>query len=117
MALSKKIDINIYYSNFEPVINALTQIDSTISNQLSKTISIDNAYIKIIGLQGNKTDINLTVGIYDKKDGNLLKSSCHSFTPNVSDTAKNFIQQGYEYIKTLDEYKDAVDLLDDGQTI
>jgi len=38
-----------------------------------------------------------------------VASAIRFFTPSVSDGSTNFIQQGYEYLKTLPEFADAVD--------
>lgn len=76
---------------------------------------LENAYIKITNQTGNKEKVLLDVGIYDKKDGVCVLTKYYDFVPIVSDSSANFIKQGYEYLKTLDEYKDAVDLLDEGQ--
>jgi hypothetical protein len=32
------------------------------------------------------------------------------------DDSKNFIKQGYEYLKTLTDFQDAADVLETGQT-
>jgi hypothetical protein len=114
MALSKNVNIDISYFNENSIISTLKTIDNSISNEIHKTITIPNAYIKIINLQGDKANINLTIGIFNKKDGSILKTNYYNFEPNVLSTAKNFIEQGYEYLKTLDGFKDAIDLLDEG---
>ncbi|MEY8763327.1 MULTISPECIES: hypothetical protein [Clostridium] len=83
----------------------------------SEDKQLDNCYIKIDDYKGDKTSINVTVGIYkDKTLTQKYNQKQYTFTPDISDLSKNFIKQGYEYLKTLDEYKDAVDLLDQGQT-
>ena len=75
---------------------------------------LNNAYIKINNLNGDKTKINLQIGIYDKKDGKLIMCDTYEFTPDISSTAKNFLTQGYEQLK-VNKYTSAVDLLDEGQ--
>ncbi|PAD19119.1 hypothetical protein [Shouchella clausii] len=46
-----------------------------------------------------------------KNDGtSFLKQSNYVFIPDLEDGAPNFIKQGYDYLKTLDEYKDAIDI-------
>ncbi|AVK50679.1 hypothetical protein AXY43_23150 [Clostridium sp. MF28] len=117
MALSKNVDVNIYYNSYDDNINVLTKIDSSVISVITKIVTVNSAYIKILNQNGDKNNLVLNVGIYDKKDGTLLKQECYSFIPDVSSTSKNFIQQGYEYLKTLEEYKDVVDLLDEGQTV
>lgn len=81
----------------------------------TSNISVPNAYIKIINQNGSKERIHLDVGIFDKKDGNLITTDSYDFTPDISSAAKNFIQQGYEQLKA-NVYQTATDLLDEGQT-
>ena len=92
---------------------------------LSKNINLDNgiilnnAYIKIDGIGGNKDNCSICVGIAVNKDlantNNYVNRKYYNFIPSVDNAASNFIKQGYEYLKALDEYKDAADLLDEGQ--
>ena len=72
---------------------------------------LENVYIKIKSIIGDKNKIRLDIGIYDKKDGILITTDIFEFIPDVSSTATNFIQQGYEQLKT-NKYIDAIDLLD-----
>lgn len=84
---------------------------------LSKKIELENnfgeisifpdCYIKIDGINGDKTNINLNVSFYNnKEDKRYLKSIIISFVPTLD---KNFIEQGYEYLKTLEDFKDTED--------
>lgn len=36
----------------------------------------------------------------------------YNFTPGVGNESENFIRQGYEYLKILDEFRNVIDLLD-----
>lgn len=83
-------------------------------NHCTKTIlqELENAYIKIDNQSGNKDRVFLSIGIYNKKNGQLVMNDSFDFIP---DTARNFIKQGYEQLKN-NKYQDAVDLLDEGQT-
>jgi len=81
---------------------------------LRSGLNLDNIYIRIEEVRGNKNDIYVLANAYVSKDGflqgnNYLEQNAYIFTPNVEDTASNFIKQGYEYLKTLEEYKDSVD--------
>ena len=72
---------------------------------------LENAYIKITKQTGNKDNINIIVSIFkDKQSSDENKESItqyvYNFTPNLEE---NFIKQGYEYLKTLNEFKNAVD--------
>lgn len=76
---------------------------------------IENVYIRINSYCGNKDSVSIYVGKYisyqhflDGKES-LEPVKIYTFSPDVSEESYNFIKQGYEYLKTLDEYKDAVD--------
>lgn len=87
---------------------------------LSKTINlqngltVDNAYIRIDTVVGSKDLLNITVKSYISQQAfqegkAYLEQKLYSFTPSVEEETSNFIKQGYEYLKTLEEYQDAVD--------
>lgn len=89
---------------------------------LNNGLTVENAYIRIDTVNGYKGGLDISVNSYISQKvfatgQGYLEQKIYSFIPNVDDTASNFIKQGYEYLKTLDEYKDAMDLLDEGQTI
>lgn len=79
-------------------------------------MNFNNAYHRIAHLTGDKNIITCTLEILDETKKYKLNEETFSFVPSITDDSKNFIKQGYEYLKTLDEYKDAIDLLDEGQT-
>jgi len=87
---------------------------------LSKTINlqngltIENSYMRIDSIAGNKNQLTISVNSYVSQqafqDGKAyLEQKLYSFTPSVEESSANFIKQGYEYLKTLEEYQDAVD--------
>ena len=87
---------------------------------LSKTIILNNgltinsAYIRVDTVNGYKGDLQISVNSYisqqDFNEGKVyLIQKFYNFVPSVEDNAYNFIKQGYEYLKTLPEYEDAVD--------
>ena len=80
-----------------------------IANYCSKQVIFEDAYIKIVNTNGDKELQNVEVATYDSNQQYILDKTNYSFTPDVSDTAPNFIKQGYEYLKRLEEYADAVD--------
>lgn len=77
--------------------------------------TLENAYIKIDNQSGDKNKIFLNVGIYDKKGGVKVLNENFEFAPDVSNSSKNFLTQGYEQLK-VSKYPNAIDLLDEGQT-
>lgn len=91
-SLNKKIDVN----NFIKFKFDLP--DNTVLN---------NVYIKIINIQGSKEKLYLSViGLLDNE---IVYEKIFEFAPSVEINSDNFIKQGYEYLKTLDEFKDAID--------
>lgn len=82
--------------------------------ELKSGTILSESYIKIIENGGNKEKQNIRIAFFNSETDYIggkpaIDSELQSFVPDVSDTALNFIKQGYDYLKTLDEYKDAVD--------
>lgn len=73
----------------------------------------EQSYIQIDNILGTKDNLEIRVLIFDDyKKGNLLESRNYFFVPSVDSGSDNFIKQGYEYLKALEEYKDAIDILE-----
>lgn len=102
MALQQNInipvgtDLSFKYTDFEVCIKKTEEI-------------LENAYIKINNQHGDKNKIFLNVGFYDKKEGTCVFVKNYEFIPLITEISDNFIKQGYQYLKTLLEYADAVD--------
>lgn len=84
---------------------------------LKSSLEIPNAYIRIDSICGCKKSLQISVNSYVDKEcfgsgKEYLEQNIYNFIPNVEDNSANFIKQGYDYLKTLDEYKDSIDLLD-----
>lgn len=79
-----------------------------LENNFGELSTFEKSYIKIESLNGDKNNINLNVSFYSNIDNKrFLKATNVSFIPTLD---KNFIEQGYEYLKTLEEFKDAKDV-------
>jgi len=81
---------------------------------LNNGLIVNNAYIRIDTVKGYKGDLQISVNSYVSKEAfdsgqGYLEQKFYNFVPSVEDTAPNFIRQGYEHLKTLEEYADAVD--------
>jgi hypothetical protein len=73
-------------------------------------ITAGNAIWRIDGLVGNKTRMSMNLGVY--KDANMVQKlgqRTYDFEVSVQNGAKNFIAQGYDYLKTLPEFAGAQD--------
>lgn len=86
--------------------------------ELSNGIILDKSYSKIAEVVCNKEVINFTLVIYKDKECRILNKDSvqvkhYACTHNINFNSENSIKQSYEYLKTLDEYKDAIDDLDE----
>lgn len=84
--------------------------------ELNSGIIVDEAYIRIENISGNKEQQQITLNIYFSTDAvnsskNPVDQRYYNFVPSVDDRSPNFIKQGYEHLKTLDEFKNAIDVL------
>lgn len=69
-----------------------------------------NAYCKIIDIYGTKNNMCFNICYLEQNNkNNIMNVAFFTFTPNVADDSANFIKQGYEHLKTLDEFKNAID--------
>lgn len=81
---------------------------------LNNGLTVPNAYIRIDTVSGYKGELDISVNSYVSQEAfnngqGYLEQKFYHFVPSVADGALNFIKQGYEYLKTLEEYADAVD--------
>lgn len=81
---------------------------------LPSGINLKDAYFKIYSLSGNKDLVNLNIQIYVSKEkcdnqGIPVAGNSYSFTPDLSLTGKNFLEQGYDYLKSHPDFKNAID--------
>jgi hypothetical protein len=85
MALKKTIELTLY----------------------GEKIFLQNAYIKVDRVSGNKTQVELKYVVYSKKDGEIVEEKFAYFSPNMD--GENFVKQAYEHLKTLPEFAGATD--------
>lgn len=69
-----------------------------------KSTTLSEVQVKVDCFYGNKN--NTSFDILWVKDNTILFSGRHNFTPDIE---KPLLTQAYEYLKTLDEYSDAID--------
>lgn len=125
MALQSNINykIKIYEidTNIETLNGVLSdkQIEEVylLKNNSIKNFIIEKCYCKIDNLKGNKENISFKLFIYNSTKNKLINIVSYNFKPNVSNDSDNFIKQAYIYLKTLPEFANAIDLLDEGQVI
>jgi len=73
-----------------------------------KGITINDAYLKIWHIEGDKTTMKFGLGTFAQSDGDMIDSKSYSFSYDID--GANPIQQGYSYLKTLPDYSDATDI-------
>lgn len=88
---------------------------------LNSGINVPNAYFRISSIFGDKEHIQFHLVAYlsreEYKDGKgVIYTESFSFEPNINDDAPNFYRQGYAYVKTIGDYKESNDILEEGQT-
>jgi len=88
-----------------------------INNYIYKGIPLQNAYIKVVHIDGNKNKLYFNFEIYASKEiadadisnQNYLEiSGMFNIVPDLNSN-DNFIKQMYEYLKNLPAFQDAVD--------
>lgn len=82
---------------------------NNLQDSVEKEFVIGNAYCRIDYCGGDKNSIEIRLGVYaNETTVTPISSNTYKFTPDL-EHPDNFIKQGYEYLKTLIEYKSAVD--------
>lgn len=80
-----------------------------------KDVVIDDTYVRVAQLVGNKDSMKAVVEInepyggedQDAKHGKLIEVRSYDFTPNLN--GQNFLAQAYAHLKTLSEFAGATD--------
>jgi hypothetical protein len=103
MALTKDCTIDVTYNSNIDITNL------GLSAQITQIATIKNAYIKITQVSGSKTSLQLTVTIFADDKASIVELKSYQFIPSVTNDSTNFIEQAYVSLKTLTEFKDAVD--------
>lgn len=75
-----------------------------------------NCYVKIVSLDGNKKYINGVALVIDQEFNEPVYDYRFMFTPSTYYNSVRWDKQAYEYLKTLPEFKNAVDVLEEGQS-
>jgi len=73
----------------------------------SKQISFDNAYIKVIEYEGDKSEMMFLVSWSESASGSKLKQVAYKCPVNLD--GENPMRQAYLYLKTLPEFAEATD--------
>lgn len=81
---------------------------------LKNGLTVENVYIKIQTLYGSKSGLDITINSYISSEAlksgyEPLEQDSEHFVPSVEENSSNFIKQGYEYLKTLPKFANAID--------
>ncbi|WP_143763782.1 hypothetical protein MKX34_23805 [Paenibacillus sp. FSL R5-0636] len=77
-------------------------------------VVVENAYLNIGDITGNKDALYFQLDVYMSKSASeegkkVIRQTLHSFTPSAEDDSLRWDKQAYEYLRTLEEFKDAED--------
>lgn len=91
-----------------------------LSKKLNNGLDLPNVYARIDSLNGSKKSIIFSLNYYASRksfiEGNqFIQQERYTFTPSVEKNSENIFKQGYLYLKTLDEFKDAIAVFEEGQ--
>lgn len=83
-------------------------------------LTVNNAYHRVETIQGNKTNLECSIGIYASKqaadDGKAMISSVTlAFEPSSDDVTTNVFKQVYAALFATNDYADVTHILEDGQ--
>lgn len=89
------------------------------SIKLNIGIEIQGAYFRIDTVSGYKNSLDISVNTYVSRDAflngaSLIEQRNYNFKPSVTIGSENFIKQGYEYLKSLPEFENALNVPSDG---
>lgn len=81
---------------------------------LPSEIEVEQSYARIQSIDGDKDGMSVLLFYYKDQnsfmDGKAPFLQQHyNFVPSVSEDAPNYHKQGYEYIKSLPAFADAID--------
>ena len=88
-----------------------------LKKEMETGLIVEEAYCKVEEINANKERMNFYLNIYlnkEARDNNKtpLETKFYSCEHSVL-TAENSIKQAYNHLKTLEEFKDSIDDLDE----
>lgn len=78
-------------------------------------LTFDDAYFVVVHLDGKIFTTMQVIGYTDNTKQYEIYNKYFTFTASVANDSPNHVKQGYEYLKTLPEFTDAIDVLEEGQ--
>lgn len=82
---------------------------------LKSGVKIEDCYLKVVSLSGDQQQVGIVLGAFANKENadngfphiDLLE---YYFEPNLDENAKEWITQSYNYLKSLEDFSDALDV-------
>lgn len=81
------------------------KLNIMVDTEYGVQLELKDVIANVIGVVGDKNNMIVRVGF--TKDGKELPHKAYSFITSLVEI--NFIKQAYQYLKTLEEFKDAED--------
>lgn len=84
-------------------------------------IVVNGAYARVSNVSGSKASVGIMLEYFISQAAQLegkqaFHQEYYNFEPEVLDVSTNIFKQSYVYLKTLDGFKSAIDVLEVGQT-
>ncbi|MGX5482490.1 hypothetical protein ACWKS0_04885 [Bacillus cereus] len=91
-----------------------------LNKMLNNGLSLNNVYARVDSVFGSKLGVDFSVNYYVSREAFLsgkpyLQQEMYKFVPSVATESENIFKQAYVYMKTLEEFKNALDIFEDGQ--
>lgn len=91
-----------------------------VNKTLDNGLKIVSAYVRVASFSGTKESIDFWINYYtdyeSRKSGKpYILQEMYSFVPDLKEGASNFVKQMYQYMKTLEQFKDAINVFEEGQ--
>jgi hypothetical protein len=83
--------------------------------ELSNGLVLENAFVKVLTINGSKNYMGITVQVYLTREKyeegkEAVSGGIYAFNCSCEESEGNHFAQAYRYLKTLPQYKDAVDV-------
>jgi hypothetical protein len=82
-------------------------ISQTVTTNLGTQVTLPAIYIRVENISGSKDHLQVNINYFTEQNGVVFKSNEVYFKPDLA--GDNFIAQAYQFLKTTEEFKDAVD--------
>lgn len=79
-----------------------------VNKKLKNGIMVDSAYARVEYISSNKNILGIQVKFYTSIENEALETINYQTDLKIDDS--NYFKQAYEYLKTLEEFKDAEDV-------